>query len=622
MANPLPYSCTLLVLTLPGIYLLGRRLTEGLEAEPAVRQAVVPFAALGPWILAVGAVGRAASSFVVGLSVGSLATGIAGGLWTLRSSRRASPQAPEPQVAATRRVMWMGLLVTLPVAALTLGSDFFDDYNLIGHRSLVAQFQNDSFPPHHQVYPEYLLRYHYGFNLVAAGLTALFRLPLGFAIDVVVIAGFFASFVLAWRLGERLSPGGSGLWTALGGLLTGGAFYWFVWYSDWSQHAAVGVVVGGNRINFPVLMYFFQKPFALGFPLALALMLQASATSPPGDWRRRGLLTSSLLAPLSLVQVVLFVTVGAALAAHAFLEERRLRALVPFVASLLLAVPLGGVLFTALPIEPEPLLRPWLWPAHDDPLMVLVWYFLTTGVLIPLGLLGALGMARLRSFFVLLIAGSFTVPLFFHNPTSWDIVKFSTVGQLAAGLASGTVLARWARIGSRYRSAAVAAVTAMLVLSPVGYFVAWAREVVWPTPALGEILAGQRQPMGTADWTRIIDWLRRTGPTDGVIYCSDPLFQRELLFAGLYTAGPAGPINPQFGVAPARIARRRSLLERLPTRPEPWLAEGVVWMVTTENAPMADALRAWVAEGRAEHAAVAGRWNVYRLLPAEPDASN
>ena len=52
-------------------------------------------------------------------------------------------------------------------------------------------------------------------------------------------------------------------------------------------------------------------------------------------------------------------------------------------------------------------------------------------------------MTRLRVFFLLMVLGSFGVPLFFHDPNSWDIVKFSTVGQLAAGLAAGAALAAW-----------------------------------------------------------------------------------------------------------------------------------------------------------------------------------
>ena len=217
---------------------------------------------------------------------------------------------------------------------MTLAADFFDDYNLIGHRSLIAQLQNGSYPPRHQVFPDYPFRYHFGFNITGAALTGLFRLPVGAAIDLIVIVGFLGSWCLAWRLGERLTATRAGIWTAFAGLLGGGAFFWFFWYSDWASHGTVGILTGGNRINFPVVMYFFQKPFALGFPLALGLMLAASVPAGREAWWRRSLLLTVLLAPLSLAEVVLFVTMGPALLAQELWTERHGRALVAPLAAL------------------------------------------------------------------------------------------------------------------------------------------------------------------------------------------------------------------------------------------------------------------------------------------------
>src|SRR6185436_3513841 len=98
---------------------------------------------------------------------------------------------------------------------------------------------------------------------VAAALTALPRLSVPWAIDVLVIAVFLWSWCLAWALGERLARSGSGGWTDLAALYGGGAFFWLIWRAGWAAEGAVGIVIGGNRINFPVIMYFFQKPFAL-----------------------------------------------------------------------------------------------------------------------------------------------------------------------------------------------------------------------------------------------------------------------------------------------------------------------------------------------------------------------
>jgi hypothetical protein len=615
VTNPLPLACTLLTVLLPLVFLTGRRLTDWVAREPDVRVLLAPMAALGAWLVAVGIAGRLTGSFVAGLSLGTLLVAVIGVAWTLQGRARRESLPPAP-FSANRASFYLvaaaGALATLPVAYLTLAGDFFDDYNLIGHRSLVAQFQNDVYPPRHQVYPDYPFRYHYAFNIMAAALTALFRLPVGVAIDAVVIFGFFASFCLAWRLGERLSPSSSGAWTAVFALLSGGAFFWFLWHSDWAQHGAVGIVIGGNRINFPVVMYFFQKPFALGFPLALAVMLLLSVRADGIHRTGRGLALAVLLAPLSFAEVVLFVTMLPSVAAHELAADRRLRALVPSALALTLAVPLGGVLFTPMPEEHVGLIRARFWLAEHPPGGVFQWYFLTTGLLLPLAIWGIRALPQMKRFFLLLIVGSFGVPLVFDNPQSWDIVKFSTVGQLAAGILSGLALARIVSRRSPLRVTAAVFLVILLMASPVGYLSHWVREIVRPTPEIGQLLQAQRAPHEIAEWSRLIAWLRRAGPPEGAIFCQNPLLLRQLLFAGLYTAGPS-EINAQFGIPRERVRRRQALLDDLPRDPAAWSEEGVLWIVTGPGEPMGRLAASWAAGRKAQHAASAGPWHLYRL---------
>jgi hypothetical protein len=616
VANPLPVGLVLLAGALPLILLLGRRLTDWLETEPEVRQVVAPAAALAAWLLAVATLGRLAGSFVVGLVGGTTALAALGGVWTLR--RRRVPVAPAAVPRRSRRssaAMWCtGVLATLPVAFLTLRADFFDDFNLIGHRSLVAQIQNDTYPPRHQVYPEYPFRYHYGFNLAAAAATALFRLSVAGGIDLVVVAGFLASWCLAWRLGERLAPSGRGGLAALGALLGGGAFFWFLWYADWVRHGAVGIVIGGNRINLPVVMYFFQKPFALGFPLALAAMVVLSFPGEADVRRPRAVLLAVLLAPLSLAEVVLFVMLLPAAAAHELAWARRLHAVVPMLAALLMAVPLGGVLFTPMPAGAVSLLRPGFWLARQGPAEVAGWYFLTTGILLPLALLGLVVMTRLRVLFSLLIGGSFAVPLVVESPGSWDIVKFATVGQMAAGAAAGVALAWIATRPRRWSRPVVAGLTVLLTATPVGVLAYWTREVVWPTPELGALLHEQRRTHGNRDWSRLIARMRRSHPRDGSIYTANPLLTREIFYGGLFAAGPP-VLNTQFGVTAERAARRTALLETLPEDAELWRREGVLWFVSGPGEPFAPVVDLWVATGQARFRWTAGPWRIARLAP-------
>jgi len=610
-----------LILALPGVWLLGWRLTDWLGPEARTRHLLAPAAAMAAFVSAVAIAGRARGSFIVGLVVGTLAVSLAGTAWTAVRRRRApacvdTPPAsgehpPSGPRSSARQMLWTGLLALLPVAFLTLKGDFFDDFNAIGHRSLIAQFQNDVFPPVHQIFPEYPFRYHYGFNVVAAALTALPRLSVPWAIDVLVMAGFLWSWCLAWALGERLTRSQSGGWTALASLYGGGSFFWLIWHSGWAADGAIGIVIGGNRINFPVIMYYFQKPFALGFVLALAIMLAASHR-PATPRTGRTLLLAVLLAGLYLMQEALFVTVGLSLTAQELLSERRPRALVPLLLSLPLAALMGGMLFAPMPAGGGGLLRFRFWPARD-PGGVAAWYALTAGLLIPLGLAGLLVMPRLRTLFFLLMAGSFGAPLFFYNPHSWDIVKLATVGQLAAGVAAGSALAWLAAKVGPWPRAALALAVILLVASPLGYLAFWIREMVWPTPAIGQLLAAQRDLPHVDDWETLLGWLRARVPFEGNVYAMNPRLSQMVMLAGLNGAGPARWVDLQFGVPQSRIDRRNALLKELPPDSRRWAKEGVTWFVVGPGEPMGITVRKWESAGQARRVYVAGPWTIYRL---------
>ncbi|PYQ12198.1 MAG: hypothetical protein DMF80_18825 [Acidobacteria bacterium] len=573
---------------------------------------------MASFLVAVAISGRASGSFLIGLWTGTLVVAVAGLVWSVqrrpsgpRDSAEPAPKAPRP--GSLRWMLLSGLVALLPVAYLTLAGDFFDDFNAIGHRSLIAQFQNDVFPPRHQVFPEYPFRYHYGFNLLAAALTALFRLSVPWAIDLLVIVCFLWSWCLAWVLGERLTRSGSGGWTALASLGGGGAFFWLIAHAHWASQGAVGIVIGGNRINFPVVMYFFQKPFTLGFPLALAVMLAASFPAPGLGWLRRSSLLAVLLASLYLVQEELFVTVGLSLAAQELLRERHLRALVPVAASLPLAVLMGGVLFTPMPERHGELLRVRFWPAQGDPWGVLAWYALTSGLLLPLGIAGLFATRRLRTLLLLLMLGSFGAPLFFENPYSWDIVKLATIGELAAGLAAGSVLAALAEKPTWPRASLLAVLVILLVASPVGYLGYWIREMVRPTPEIGQPLAMQRDLPRVDDWEKVLRWLRGQRSLEGTIYAMNPRLSQMILLAGLNGAGPPRWIDLEFGVPQDRIDRRSVLLKELPRDPRAWRREGVSWFVVGPGEPVAPTVQAWVASRAARAVKAAGPWTIYHL---------
>ncbi len=132
-------------------------------------------------------------------------------------------------------------LATVPVALAAFGGHFHDMLLPNGHMALVAAFQNNYFPPKYLGFPDVPLRYHYGFDLFCAGLTALTRLRKDLAIDLTTIFGWAYSWCLAWVLGMRLTGSESGgPWTALTTIFGGSAVLLFGAFEpalSWSDRA-------------------------------------------------------------------------------------------------------------------------------------------------------------------------------------------------------------------------------------------------------------------------------------------------------------------------------------------------------------------------------------------------
>ncbi len=201
-----------------------RRWSNLLAADRAIRRILQPAVAVAAWIVAVQLASMAARSFWMGLPVGMGLLSVGGlALWWMRRRgaafsatfpRTAAPAATEPETGFSRG-MWLGmLLVTAPIAVISMRGHFHDELLNNGHMSFVAQLQNDYFPPRYLGFTHIPLRYHYGFDLACAGLTALTRLKTDVAIHLATIAGWAYCWCLLWVLGERLTG------SRRGGLLT------------------------------------------------------------------------------------------------------------------------------------------------------------------------------------------------------------------------------------------------------------------------------------------------------------------------------------------------------------------------------------------------------------------
>lgn len=610
--NPQPLLCVLLLLTLPGIGWAAAALTLPLkQRDRVVGWFVTPVLAIALWIVAVALAARWTSSLHRGLAIGMLVLAVAGAMarWWLwrRPATEPSPSSGRPSAA----MMLTAIAVAVPIAVIAFGDDFFDERRPNGHLGIISQMQNDYYPPPNQLFPDLPMRYHYGFNLACAGVTAMTRLSISAAMDGLTVSGWWLSWCLLWLLGDRLGGSGAGPWVAGATLLGGGTTTFFGWYGvppddamGWGDLLGSRLMVADQSMNPPLVAYFFQKPFALGIPLALAVMLVACARAD--GWRiRRDVVLGLLLAALSLTQTVLFLTILPTLTAVELLVARRRWFLAVAAGSLALSWALGGLLFTALPAGADLGLVPRVWLVEAGVLPVLAWHLLSLGVLLPLGVWGFRALDRMRLFFALLIGGCLIVPNAVVYLHTWDIVKFFTVAGFGLGVLSGLGLAGLAARGSRWARLGLVALVVLLAATPVS----------WVTLHVGRValrfseLRGPEPPDDVAAAT----WLRRH-VASGELVLIMPSRDLPYVGYGLQLAGPISITDLAFGTPRDRLDERRVLLQELPRHLRPYLDQGIRWLVLRPAGERIQShLPKWLEDGQVEPRAGFGDLTIYRL---------
>src|SRR5262249_28264587 len=153
------------------------------------------------------------------------------------------------------------------LAPTAIGWWFHDEIPSTGHLSMTSQIENGTYPPRHLTFPELELRYHYGFNLLAAAVASMLRLKVDNAIDVVTLLAWGYSWCLAWAIGEGLVGLGWGAATAAV-VLFGGGMPVVSSAKTLAWRLTGFSAVGSDNLNAPIVSYFFQHPWTLGIPLA------------------------------------------------------------------------------------------------------------------------------------------------------------------------------------------------------------------------------------------------------------------------------------------------------------------------------------------------------------------
>lgn len=616
--NPLPLALLLLLPMLPGIWAGGFVLLRRMTLDVWLARVLAAGVSAAAWLSAVHVLGYATRSFVIGMSAGTLLVGLGG--WAAAFWHRRRPLGPalaEPMYLAPSRWMWItAALTTLFLAPTVLRFYFFDEINVTGHLAIVAQLQNGAYPPRNLTFPAFELQYHFGVNLLAAMLTALTRVRIDLALDIITLAGWAYCWCLLWVLGDRLFGRHRGALTALCGLLGGGFPYFceehYLASSPLGTHFTGVCGYEGEMLNPTTAAYIFQHPWSLGLPLLLCLVCLLTQRAAPGRAFRLACV-GALLFALSLAQFPSFLAVAPCLVvADAFPDGRfrPLRGLALAGVTLLVfaaASQLGGFfasrdgagfgleMATGIVGTVESSMR---------------WHFRTFGLPLLLGVFG-LWLMRERVFFVLLIVGSLVVVNFARYAFSWDILKFATLAALGLAIPSSAALAYLLRAGSPGYQRALAGVSLLVV--PVSSVVFLAGFLLMPKGI--PVFYPSEPPKLTRPDARACAWLRKRIRPGEIVYVREGKAFGYASWAGLPQIWVANA--HQFPFKRERIEARYKLAATPTADPAVYAREGVRFFVLDkEDGTLNDFANAWIAKGLAQVKITPGPLRVIELQPA------
>lgn len=595
----------LLLFALPGAWLLGRAVAHEISRDRAVRGVLAFGLALVAWMLAVHISSLALFSMRRGLPTGTLVVAALGvGAEILRRKKPSDPGEGRSPSA------WMYLsagLATLALARIAFHYHFHDELGLNGHMPIAGQIQNGIYPPRHLIFPDTPLRYHYGFDLLTASLTAMLHLRIDDAIDVGTLSLFFLAWCLLWTLGDRLAGRRVAWLFPVCVLFAGGIPAKCDRASAQFVERIVQVCwVGKHYVNPPIPAYYFQHPWSIGIPLGVTTLLVLTSRRTRLPWVRYVVL-GACLAALSFCQITMFAGFGAAfIVAEAWTEDgvdpgRALRMLVVAGVAFGAAKLMGGFLVTTPGL---PALKFEMQRGMGDTLEEVVrWNVQTFGLLIPLGLVGFFVMKRDALVFGLVAAGGILVTNAMKYPDSEDIEKFATLANVALGVLSAGALARLWGPEKTTAPASPARRFAVLV-SVLGIVFSGVVFVIFITgdwPDMMAFMKGAPQEPAPRD-AQAIMWLRARIKKGELVYRNHAHTNAYGQWGGLPQPWIQWTVKA-FGFPDNRIAQRDRLLRGKPASVDKYRAAGFRYMVlddTDDDEALRAAADEWITAGNAK----------------------
>ena len=501
------------------------------------------------------------------------------------------------------RFWWTLAAGNVPVALIAFTNHSVD---WIVHHWNAAAIQNDGLPLPYPTYPGMTVAYHYAIDLFAAVVGLAIPIDPEWIFDGLSLVAWNASALLCTGLvvAIRAMPRTRALEYVLAFALLGGGLMWLLFplaqFDAGPSLVAVGLdpalfiagvwgplsAVGREVVNFPVLHYFFNLPFALGFPLGFAA-LHLFAALVRSRARAHAVVCSLLLGALSFAHVAVFLVLACVFGLFALIDAiaQRSRSIPNRGPHLLLVT--GALGFGALVLA---FLQGGVFSGSDggfaggsivwfpgyraeNPLSLLLYFAAVFGISGALGLAGVFRAARDGSTVGLLLSliavvGLAVPQLVWYTQSPVDNFKFYTIASVALGLLAAIPLEN---LRERLPGAAGSCLVVSLSLASMGTPLLHSAARLATAPDYVLVVNRKSQRTGMTPrraWpaeTAAAHWLRGEMEQEDLLIAlpngiGDTV--RVLAHSGHFGAQASFDGYPGIALSKTRVAARRQWLER------------------------------------------------------------
>jgi hypothetical protein len=645
ISAPIPWWSPLCGIAYPAAVLLANALLVGMRVPPSPRLPGAIAVGFALWAAAVHWVALVCGGFYAGLAWGAVA--IAGAACAWPDARRGWRPLIRTFAGLSGSDIALCMVGLIAVAPGALWFDFHDKtYSLYGHFYITNDLLNGVYPPRDPVFPDHVLLYHYGIDLIAAMVAAVLPIGVPWSFSLLVLILWPCTILLAVALARAC---GLREWSHRAAFIMAfaGGLPWLATFRGESRtDLLTGQFTSGQiMISPPLVNYFFQHPWTIGLPLMLLQMLilvRSERIWSTGPAAIAGIILLGWASGFCNTTVAAMVVVcgAASLAGTARRALARpwtgrtmaaLRPALLITGGYLVGVAAGtlssGLLYHVLFVETTSsgtalgalILAPLSLAGSNRE--SLVWILLSCGILFPVGLAGVRLLPRGRMIFITGLVFAIVMPMMFRFAYSWDIVKFLAAGMVLAAFPCVAVYA-WL---TRRKSGPIGSIAGLLLTAG-----ACAAGIAWCVGfgEMGvEILVNHdfwsyRRTVGWADLStddlQAIPWMRAHVLPRDLVYVPEPRFLGYGIYGGLpqFHIDPNGEIFQEFrkDVLEARSARAAEAGQ--------WPSE-VRWFVLRSAQPPERALLVALEQNRmAKAVAEFGGVTVYQRLEAPGSLSS